>query len=184
MKKILAILLTSSTICLSQTEVDLKLFDMINNHRTSNGLSPLKWDKVLYEIATNQSEYMSKTGDLSSEQKELLDSDNNLVVNLKEKFLRNGIEDDIWIGESIRVVYETSKMTTDSLSKLVFEELMNNTESKSMLMTDLYTNGAISHRTGDYNKELIGIDELGYEHYNIIECDMEWFTVDVSSNRN
>lgn len=175
------IILLTSILGVSQTEIDLKLFNMVNQYRLENKLNPLKWDTTLHKVAINQCEYMSKTGDLSSEQNENPTTDNNLTKNLKDKFINNGVYDNLWIGESIRVVYEPTKMSVDSICCLILNDWIKTPETNQMLLSDLYMNGAISHKKGDFNKELLGIDEFGDLVYSIIKCDMEWFSLDVSS---
>ncbi len=85
----------------------------------------------------------------------------------------------MWIGESIRVVYETSNINIDSLCCTVFNDWIKTPDSNNMLLSDLYFNVGISHKKGDFNKEFLGVDE----YYSVVRCDMEWFSIEVSSEK-
>ena len=48
----------------SQTTLDLKVFEKINEYRVENGLNELKWDDATYKSTRVHTEYMIKNSEL------------------------------------------------------------------------------------------------------------------------
>ena len=68
-KTILNILFVFLTLnVFSQTDLELKVFQKINDYRVENGLHRLKWDDATYKSTQIHTEYMVKDGKLSHTQ--------------------------------------------------------------------------------------------------------------------
>jgi uncharacterized protein YkwD len=106
-RKLITILLTLLTLNVySQTDLELAVFQKINEYRVENGLHNLKWDDATYKSTQIHTEYMVKDGKLShTEDSEtpkftnrlMLFQDNSFIVG-NENVSRvsiNGIEDSI-----------------------------------------------------------------------------------------
>ena len=105
----------------SQTDLELLVFQKINDYRVENGLHRLKWDDATYKSTQVHTEYMIKEGKLShTEDSEtpkftnrlMLFQDNSYIVgneNVSAVSI-NGIEDDIdKIADKILYSWKTSK---------------------------------------------------------------------------
>lgn len=105
----------------SQTPLESKVFQKINDYRVENGVNRLKWDDATYKSTQIHTEYMIKDGKLShTEDSEtpkftnrlMLFQDNSFIVG-NENVSRvsiNGIEDSIdVIADKILYSWKTSK---------------------------------------------------------------------------
>jgi len=105
----------------SQTPLESKVFQKINDYRVENGVNRLKWDDATYKSTQIHTEYMIKDGKLShTEDSEtpkftnrlMLFQDNSFIVG-NENVSRvsiNGIEDSIdEIADKILYSWKTSK---------------------------------------------------------------------------
>jgi len=121
-RKLITILLTLLTLNVySQTDLELAVFQKINEYRVENGLHNLKWDDATYKSTQIHTEYMIKDGKLShTEDSEtpkftdrlMLFQDNSYIIgneNVSAVSI-NGIEDDIdKIADKILYSWKTSK---------------------------------------------------------------------------
>ena len=63
MKKLITILLLILTITsYSQTELDMLVFESLNEYRIENGVEPLVFDSIVWEAAQHHSVYLSENG--------------------------------------------------------------------------------------------------------------------------
>ena len=105
----------------SQTPLELKVFQKINDYRVENGLHKLKWDDATYKSTVVHTEYMVKNNELChTEDSEtpsfwnrlMLFQDNSYIVgneNVSTVSI-NGIEDSIdKIADKIVYSWKTSK---------------------------------------------------------------------------
>lgn len=121
-RKLITILLTLLTLNVySQTDLELAVFQKINEYRVENGLHNLKWDDATYKSTQIHTEYMVKEGKLShTEDSEtpkftnrlMLFQDNSYIVgneNVSAVSI-NGIEDSIdKIADKILYSWKISK---------------------------------------------------------------------------
>jgi uncharacterized protein YkwD len=121
-RKLITILLTILMFNVySQTPLESKVFQKINDYRVENGVNRLKWDDATYKSTQIHTEYMIKDGKLShTEDSEtpkftnrlMLFQDNSFIVG-NENVSRvsiNGIEDSIdEIADKILYSWKTSK---------------------------------------------------------------------------
>ncbi len=63
MKKLITILLSFLTlVSYSQTELDMLVFESLNEYRIENGVEPLVFDSIVWEAAQHHSVYLSENG--------------------------------------------------------------------------------------------------------------------------
>ena len=106
-RKLITILLTLLTLNVySQTDLELAVFQKINEYRVENGLHNLKWDDATYKSTQIHTEYMIKDGKLSHTQNSETPKFTNRLMLFQDKTFIignenvsavsiNGIEDDI-----------------------------------------------------------------------------------------
>ena len=121
-RKILSLLFTFLMLnVFSQTPLELKVFQKINDYRVENGLHNLKWDDATYKSTQIHTEYMIKDGKLShTEDSETPDFWNRLMLFQDNDYILgnenvsavsiNDIEDDIdKIADRILYSWKTSE---------------------------------------------------------------------------
>mgnify|MGYP003650905690 CR=1 FL=1 len=121
-RKLITILLTILMFNVySQTPLELKVFQKINDYRVENGANRLKWDDATYKSTQIHTKYMIKDGKLShTEDSETPKFTNRLMLFQDKTFIIgnenvsavsiNGIEDDIdKIADKILYSWKISK---------------------------------------------------------------------------
>ena len=123
LKRLTIALLLISTISTlySQTPLESKVFQKINDYRVENGANRLKWDDATYKSTQIHTEYMIKDGKLSHTQNSETPKFTNRLMLFQDKTFIignenvsavsiNGIEDDIdKIADKILYSWKISK---------------------------------------------------------------------------
>ena len=177
MKKLVLGFWLMTTICYSQTEFDLNVLKLVNTYRIENNLCPFTWDTMMYKVADNQSKYMAATGHLCHDQ---IVSDSvkfRVTPDFATKFINQGINFNCFASENCGVVFNTDKLSSDSIAKRIVETWKKSPPHNEMLLDTVLTNVGISHVVG-YNYEEFSYNELGDEFVETIACEMEWVSLD------
>lgn len=177
MKKLTLILsLLVSIISIPQTELDLKVFNLVNEYRKENNLKELVWDTMVLKVSKNQVEYMSITGHLVHDQLEEDSLKFNITNDFASKFIKQGINFNCVVFENCAVIFNTNRMSVDSIAYLVIDGWKKSPIHNEVMLDPKMTNVGISHKNGSIYKE-DGIDEFGESYTITTKCDMEWFSL-------
>jgi uncharacterized protein YkwD len=176
-KLVLFSMLVLSLTTYSQTDLDFKVLNLVNEYRLENHLHPFTWDTMMFKVADNQSKYMSATGHLYHDQ---IMSDSlkfNVTPDFTTKFTNQGVNFKCYASENCSVVFNVDKLSTDSVAKYVVEGWKKSPPHNEMLLDVIITSVGVSHLIG-YKYEGFTYNELGDELVEIIECKMEWVSLD------
>ena len=148
-KTILNILFVFLTLnVFSQTDLELKLFQKINDYRVENGRHRLKWDDATYKSTQVHTEYMIKEGKLShTEDSETPKFTNRLML----------FQDDNWIigNENVSAVSTNhTDNSIDEISDLILYSWKRSKGHNSAMLGNGSTVGAVS--CGDTTEEKEG----------------------------
>jgi uncharacterized protein YkwD len=176
MKKLIFIFSTLSLSSFSQEELDLKVLKLVNRYRVENHLKPLIWDTIMTKVSNHQVNYMSTTGHLSHSQLEEDSTNFNVVKKFEDKFINQGVNFKCTVFENCSVVFDSDKLSTDSIVYHVVNGWKNSVKHNEVLLDKRLVKVGISHKSGTiYNEELI--DENGDLFTITINCIMEWFSL-------
>jgi uncharacterized protein YkwD len=165
-----------SILSYSQSELDLKILNLVNEYRIENNLNPLVWDTIMVKVSDNQVDYMSTTGHLVHDQ---LEEDTILfkvAKTFQEKFTNKGIDFRCFVFENCAVVFNTDTLTLNQIANYVIDGWKKSPIHNEIMLDPKMTNVGISHKKGDIYKE-DGIDEFGELYVITTKCDMEWFSL-------
>jgi uncharacterized protein YkwD len=110
MKNILiAIFTIISLFSFSQTTLDQKVFDKVNEYRLSIGLNVLVWDTTCYKSSDIQSTYLKSKVNLASHS-------NPLYPNVSDRYGASGGSGYLTIGEVV-ALYNNNYKVSDSLAE-------------------------------------------------------------------
>jgi len=148
-KTILNILFVFLTLnVFSQTDLELKVFQKINDYRVENGRHRLKWDDATYKSTQVHTEYMIKDGKLChTEDSETPKFTNRLML----------FQDDNWIigNENVSAVSTNhTDNSIDEISDLILNSWKSSKGHNSAMLGNGSTVGAVS--CGDTTKEKEG----------------------------
>jgi uncharacterized protein YkwD len=148
-KTILNILFVFLTLnVFSQTDLELKVFQKINDYRVENGRHRLKWDDATYKSTQVHTEYMIKEGKLShTEDSETPKFTNRLML----------FQDDNWIigNENVSAVSTNhTDNSIDEISDLILYSWKRSKGHNSAMLGNGSTVGAVS--CGDTTEEKEG----------------------------
>ena len=148
-KTILNILFVFLTLnVFSQTDLELLVFQKINDYRVENGRHRLKWDDATYKSTQVHTEYMIKEGKLSHKE----DSETRSFWNRLMLF-----QDDNWIigYENVSAVSTNhTDNSIDEISDLILYSWKSSKGHNSAMLGNGSTVGAVS--CGDTTKEKEG----------------------------
>lgn len=148
-KTILNILFVFLTLnVFSQTDLELLVFQKINDYRVENGRHRLKWDDATYKSTQVHTEYMIKEGKLSHKE----DSETPSFWNRLMLF-----QDDNWIigNENVSAVSTNhTDNSIDEISDLILYSWKRSKGHNSAMLGNGSTVGAVS--CGDTTKEKEG----------------------------
>jgi uncharacterized protein YkwD len=161
----------------SQTDLDFKVLKLINDYRVENNLHLFVWDTIMFKVADNQSRYMSSTGHLYHDQVMSDSLKFKVTPDFTTKFTNQGVNFKCYASENCSVVFNADKLSTDSIAKYVVEGWKKSAPHNEMLLDVIITHVGISHLIG-YKYEEFTYNELGDELVEIIECEMEWVSLD------
>jgi len=132
----------------SQTDLELKVFQKINDYRVENGRHRLKWDDATYKSTQVHTEYMIKEGKLShTEDSETPKFTNRLML----------FQDDNWIigNENVSAVSTNhTDNSIDEISDLILYSWKRSKGHNSAMLGNGSTVGAVS--CGDTTEEKEG----------------------------
>ena len=148
-KTILNILFVFLTLnVFSQTDLELLVFQKINDYRVENGRHRLKWDDATYKSTQVHTEYMIKEGKLShTEDSETPKFTNRLML----------FQDDNWIigNENVSAVSTNhTDNSIDEISDLILYSWKSSKGHNSAMLGNGSTVGAVS--CGDTTEEKEG----------------------------
>jgi uncharacterized protein YkwD len=148
-KTILNILFVFLTLnVFSQTDLELLVFQKINDYRVENGRHRLKWDDATYKSTQVHTEYMIKEGKLShTEDSETPKFTNRLML----------FQDDNWIigNENVSAVSTNhTDNSIDEISDLILYSWKRSKGHNSAMLGNGSTVGAVS--CGDTTEEKEG----------------------------
>jgi uncharacterized protein YkwD len=175
MKKLILILFLP-IFSFSQTELDHKIFNLINVYRAENNLKTLIWDTIMIRVAKNQVEYMSTTGHLSHDQLEEDSAKFKITKDFNAKFTNHGINFNCVVSENCAVVFNTDTMTLDRVANYVITGWKNSPKHNEVMLDAKVTHAAIFHIAGStYHED--AINEAGDFFTVTTACHMEWFSL-------
>lgn len=173
----LFILLLFPLSCFSQTKLDTLIFNKVNVYRASQCLNKLEWNSNLCKVASNQSDYMSKSGHLFHEQV-LSDSIYFKVTpNFADKFFNCGFSK-CHVGENLGVSFSND---VDTIATEIMFAWIDSPEHNKVLLDKAVKFIGIMNKTGDV------IRELKFKDGDIIEIERKvnatWISLEVSSKK-
>ena len=148
MKRILVILILffyfSPTF--SQTKVESILFNKINDYRKEKNIPMVEWGDVVYKVAIDQTDYMSKTNNCTHDQQPETDHFTNFDRELfRKKFKKQGIDTDYHtVGENCYIGYNISHLSNYEISKKVFNAWLNSPHHHEILLDDDFNFAAVA----------------------------------------
>jgi uncharacterized protein YkwD len=165
-----------TTNCFPQTELDINIFNLVNEYRKENKLREIIWDTILTKVSKNQAEYMSASGNLSHDQLNEDSAKFKITKDFATKFIKQGINFNCSVFENCGVVFNSDKLSVDSIAKSVVAGWKKSLPHNEILLSPILTNVGISHSSGYYYKEFY-INESGDLVFETIECEMEWVSL-------
>ena len=148
MKRILLILILFFyfTPSFSQTKVEDILFNKINDYRKEKNIPIVEWGDVVYKVAIDQTDYMSKTDNCTHDQQPETDHFSNFDMELfRKKFRRKGIDTDYHtVGENCFIGYGIDTASFKQISERVFNGWLNSPPHHGMLLDGDYKYCAVS----------------------------------------
>jgi uncharacterized protein YkwD len=175
-KLVLFSMLVLSLVTHSQTDLDFKVLKLVNEYRVENHLCPFTWDTIMFKVAVNQSNYMSSTGHLNHNQLKMDSTKFKVAPNFGTKFTSQGVNFNCTVYENCGVVFNTDKLSNDAIAKDIVEAWKKSPPHNKLLLNSIMTNVGISHLIG-YTYEDFNYNELGDEIIEVIECEMEWISL-------
>jgi uncharacterized protein YkwD len=144
MKRLIMILLLISTILTSysQTPLDYKVFEKINEYRVENGVRELKWDDKVYQAAKHHNDYMIKFDIFSHTEKGNAPHSWDRVTLYKVKWSQ--------VGEILTIAYDDEISVDEKAAKIVQKWKNSPSHNRNMLTPD-YTHGASSCGLSEYD---------------------------------
>jgi len=130
----------------SQSKAENILFDMINKYRFNKNIHYLKWDNLVYNVAIDQTKYMSLTNNCTHDQQPETDHFSNFDMNLfRQKFKRHGIDTDLYtVGENCFIGYDIDTLNLSQIAKKVFDGWIKSPPHHKMLLDIDYRKCALS----------------------------------------
>ena len=135
---------------LSQTKLDLLIFNKVNEYRIENGLPAWIWDDKVFVIAEKHNTYQVKISDISH--KELQDVENHIEVSrLAIRFDSVGLK--YWnCGENVAVV-NSLDLSIEKIATNTLDMWINSPPHHKTLLSKKYKAGALSsHRSTEWVK--------------------------------
>jgi uncharacterized protein YkwD len=177
MKNLIIILsILISILSYSQTELDLKILNLVNEYRIENSLKPLVWDTIVVKVSGNQVDYMSTTGHLVHDQLEEDSVIFKVTKTFEEKFTNKGIDFRCFVFENCAVVFNVDTLSLNQIANYVVDGWKKSPIHNEIMLDPKMTNVGISHKKGNIYKE-DGIDEFGELYTTTTKCEMEWFSL-------
>ena len=142
MKKFLTILLTLlSIISYSQTKLDMEIFNIINQYRTSKGIDKVSWSQEAFSVSKKHNDYMVAAPSYSHNQP--IDLPNYKELQTPgQRFT----DDDIWwygVGENISAMpYSDSSLVF--ISKNILSSWVASPGHKRLLLAESMEFGDVS----------------------------------------
>ena len=149
MKKLITILLSLLTlVSYSQTELDMLVFESLNEYRIENGVEPLVFDSIVWEAAQHHSVYLSENGYTT----EYVCSSGHLELELVNFSDRLNHFDVKWTGTGGECIATWSGKRTneESVTQVIHQWDGSPSHKKGLLKTDV-TRMAISIVTAPVN---------------------------------
>lgn len=136
-RKIISILLTVLTLNVySQTPLESKVFQKINDYRVENGLHRLKWDDATYKSTQVHTKYMIKNNKLSH-------TENSKTPRFTDRIRLFSDKNYIVGYENVNKVYYTEN-SIDKISDLILSSWKSSKGHNSAMLGKRCTIGAVS----------------------------------------
>jgi uncharacterized protein YkwD len=147
MKRLIITLLLISTILTSysQTPLDYKVFEKINEYRVENGVRELKWDDKTYMAAKHHTDYMVKNKILSHrEDNETPSFITRLLLYLQHDFTTGG-------ENVLRVSVNDTENSIDIIATIIVNAWKTSKGHNRMMLSKVNTTGSVSCGNGFKN---------------------------------
>jgi len=136
-RKIISILLTVLTLNVySQTPLESKVFQKINDYRVEKGLNRLEWDDATYKSTVVHTEYMVKNN-------ELCHTENSKTPSFTDRISLFSDKNYIAGYENVNKVYYTEN-SIDKISDLILSSWKSSKGHNSAMLGKRCTIGAVS----------------------------------------